>query len=56
MAYAWHAFPQSPVVGASGTIDLIGDAVFAAGLVSLLIVAARKTAGSGLPEALHTAN
>jgi hypothetical protein len=56
MAYAWHAFPQPPVVGASGTIDLIGNAVFAAGLVSLLIVAARKTADSGLPEASHTAN
>lgn len=35
-AYAWHAFPQQPVVGARGTVDLVGNTVFAVILVALL--------------------
>jgi cytochrome bd-type quinol oxidase subunit 2 len=39
LTYAWIAFPQVPVVGSTGTIDLIGNMVFAAGAVTLLAIA-----------------
>jgi hypothetical protein len=35
-AYACHAFPQQPVVGARGTADLVGNTVFAVILAALL--------------------
>jgi hypothetical protein len=41
LTYAWNAFPQPPVLGATGTADLIGNTVFATGAVALLLVAAR---------------
>ena len=47
LTYAWHAFPAAPIVGATGAIDLVGNAVFAAGAVALLATAAvrvRRTA------------
>ncbi|MDX2969802.1 hypothetical protein [Kribbella solani] len=37
LTYAWHAFPESPVFGASHTADLIGNAVFALLAIGLLI-------------------
>jgi hypothetical protein len=42
LAYAWHAFIQNPAVGKAGTVDRIGNVVFAAALISVLIVAARR--------------
>lgn len=42
LAYAWHAFVQVPVVGQSGMIVRIGNATFALGAVTLILVAARK--------------
>ncbi|MFD7156808.1 hypothetical protein ACFV9C_19560 [Kribbella sp. NPDC059898] len=39
LTYAWHAFPESPTLGASMTVDLIGNGVFAAIAVVLLISA-----------------
>jgi hypothetical protein len=39
LAYAWHAFPQQPVVGSIGRVDLIGNVVFAIGAVALLAAA-----------------
>jgi hypothetical protein len=43
LAYAWHAFPQVPVVGgADPATDLAGNTVFALAAVVLLLVAARK--------------
>lgn len=44
LAYAWHAFTQNPVVSTSGRVARIGNAVFAAGLIVLLVIAARRTA------------
>jgi len=44
LTYAWHAFPQGSIVPVSPTVDLVGNAVFAAGAVVLLIMAARRTA------------
>ena len=42
LTYAWHAFPSDPIVGATGAVDLVGNAVFAAGAVALLAAAAVK--------------
>jgi hypothetical protein len=42
LTYAWHAFPQGPVVPVSPAVDLIGNTVFALGAVALLGVAARR--------------
>ncbi|GAA1157218.1 hypothetical protein GCM10009630_64200 [Kribbella jejuensis] len=39
LTYAWHAFPESPTFGASRTVDLIGNGVFALLAVVLLISA-----------------
>jgi hypothetical protein len=44
LAYAWHAFIQQPAVGNSGFSFRIGNAVFAAGLIVLLVIATRRTA------------
>lgn len=44
LADAWHAFIQTPAVGGGGTVDRIGNAVFAAGLIALLAVGSRRNA------------
>ena len=44
LAYAWHAFVQHPAVGDAGRSTRIGNVIFAAGLIVLLVVAARRTA------------
>ncbi len=44
LAYAWHAFVQPPGVGGAGVSTRIGNVIFAAGLIVLLVVAARRTA------------
>jgi hypothetical protein len=46
LAYAWHAFIQTPAVGSAGTSFRIGNAIFAAALILLLLVAARRTASA----------
>ena len=43
LAYAWHAFIQKPAVGQAGVGFRVGNAIFAASLIVLLIFAARKT-------------
>ena len=48
LTYAWHSFPQKPVLGSAGTIDLVGNVVFSIGAVVLLTVACRTVQG---PEA-----
>jgi hypothetical protein len=42
LTYAWHSFVQEPVVGGRGTVDLVGNAVFSAGAVLVLVAAARR--------------
>ena len=42
LTYAWHAFPESPVVPTPPAVDLVGNAVFAAGAVLLIVLAARR--------------
>ncbi len=44
LAYGWHAFIQRPVVPATNLNMRIGNAVFAAALILLLRIAARRTA------------
>ena len=46
LAYAWHAFIQQPAVGSSGTSLRIGNAIFAAALIILLVKAAQRTTAS----------
>ena len=41
LTYAWIGFTMEPLDEEPGTIDLIGNAVFAAGAIVLLAVAAR---------------
>ena len=52
LAYAWRAFTQHPVVGNGGMSFRIGNAIFAAGLIVLLVVAARRTASHPDPARL----
>lgn len=42
LTYAWHAFLQAPSLSVGPTVDVIGDAVFTAGAVALLVVTARR--------------
>jgi hypothetical protein len=50
LTYAWHSFPEKPVLGSAGTIDLVGNVVFSIAAVALL-VAATRTVGRGHREA-----
>jgi hypothetical protein len=43
LAYAWHAFVQHPAVGDAGLSNRIGNVIFGAGLIVLLVIAARRT-------------
>ena len=42
LTYAWVGFVLSALLGRTGAVDLIGNAVFAAGAVALLAAATRK--------------
>jgi hypothetical protein len=44
LTYAWYGFVQHPTVGAAGRVALIGNAVFAAMAVGLLVIAGRNVA------------
>ena len=48
LTYAWHAFPQWPVIGSAGQIDFIGNVVFAAGAVALLAAAVSAQRSSAM--------
>lgn len=39
LTYAWHSFPEAPVMDASRTVDLVGNAVFSLLAVVLLVSA-----------------
>ena len=42
LAYAWHAFPEPPVVPAPPAVDLAGNAICALVLLAILTTAARR--------------
>jgi hypothetical protein len=44
LAYAWHAFPQPPVLPAPPMVDFIGNTIFALVLVMILAFAVRRIA------------
>lgn len=44
LTYAWHGFPEDPVVPVSPMTDLVGNAVFAAAALVLLAAALRRNA------------
>jgi hypothetical protein len=46
LAYAWHAFIQNPATGSAGLSFRIGNAIFAAGLIVLLAIGARRTSAA----------
>lgn len=50
LAYAWNAFLQVPVLGATGVVDLIGNVVFALAAVALLIWAWRAATAAAPPR------
>jgi hypothetical protein len=55
LTYAWHSFIQLPAVGSAGIGFRIGNAIFAAGLIVLLVIAARRNAiYSELATGLHS--
>jgi hypothetical protein len=43
LTYAWHGFPEDPVVPVSPTADLVGNVVFTAAALVLLAVAVRRS-------------
>jgi hypothetical protein len=46
VTYAWHAFPEAPVVPVSNAVDLVGNAVLALAAVLLITMAWRRTAAA----------
>ncbi|HEY2765092.1 MAG TPA: hypothetical protein VGJ13_13970 [Pseudonocardiaceae bacterium] len=42
LTYAWYSFPATPVLGAKGIPDLVGNTLFALATVALLAVAVRR--------------
>ncbi len=56
LAYAWHAFVQNPAAGQGGRVDRIGNAVFAAALIVLLVIAARHVVQAVHRTAIATAS
>jgi hypothetical protein len=46
VTYAWHAFPETPVVPVPAAVDLVGNAVFALGAILLIGMAWRRTAAA----------
>jgi hypothetical protein len=47
LTYAWYSFPQPSVTLGNSVIDLIGNAMFAAGAVLLIAVATRRLQRAG---------
>jgi hypothetical protein len=46
LTYAWHSFIQHSAVGNDGVGFRVGNAIFAAGLIILLVIATRRSASS----------
>jgi hypothetical protein len=50
VTYAWHGFPETPVIDASRSADLIGNGIFAAIALILLVVAWRRSPAEPVRE------
>ncbi|HEY0797365.1 MAG TPA: hypothetical protein VGD64_16450 [Acidisarcina sp.] len=44
LAYAWHAFIETPVVGGSTFAARVGNVIFALGAILIIWLGARRTA------------
>jgi hypothetical protein len=55
LTYAWTGFPETPVLPVDPTVDLIGNAVFAAGALVLLFFAVRRVQAEEAARATRTA-
>ncbi|WP_241775837.1 hypothetical protein [Bacillus wiedmannii] len=42
LTYAWHSFIEDPVIGATGTIDFIGNVIFSFGAVIVLLLSIKN--------------
>ncbi|WP_193653935.1 hypothetical protein [Bacillus mycoides] len=42
LTYAWHSFIEDPVIGATGTVDLIGNVIFSLSAVIVLFIAIKN--------------
>ena len=49
LTYAWHAFPERPVVPVSPALDLAGNVAFAAAALALLALATTRTVRTPSP-------
>jgi hypothetical protein len=47
LTHAWQAYPHEPIIGSKGTIDIIGNTLFAVAAVLLLVAAVRKLKDEG---------
>lgn len=53
LTYAWHSFPEKPVLGSAGTIDLIGNIIFSIVAVLILVAASRAVRRADSPAEAH---
>ncbi|MBD1874382.1 hypothetical protein H6F75_12890 [Nodosilinea sp. FACHB-131] len=53
LTYAWYGFPQPPTAGSKGTVDLIGNGIFAMGAIVLLAIANRTVRQSNFEKRLE---
>jgi len=49
LTYAWYGFVQHPTVGAAGKVALIGNGVFAAMALAILLIAGRRVTRADRP-------
>lgn len=42
LTYAWYGFPQLPMIGSKGAVDLMGNGIFAIGAIVLLAISAKR--------------
>ncbi|GAA4601471.1 hypothetical protein BJY16_003896 [Actinoplanes octamycinicus] len=52
LTYAWHSFVETPVGAAAAAVDLIGNAIFTAGAVTLIWYAYRKVTARAAPAGI----
>jgi hypothetical protein len=50
VTYAWHGFPETPVIDASHSVDLIVNGIFSALALILLVVAWCRSAAEPVRE------
>lgn len=54
LAYAWHAFIETPAIGHLDSSVRIGNGIFALGAIALIAIAEAKTRSASIQPALHS--